>query len=319
MTKRFICLLLSLLLLLPLALGCSKKRDDGKFTVICTVFPIYDWVCEILAGVDNVSVTLLVDSGTDPHSYNATAEDIAVISSSDMLIYVGGESDRWVEDAMKNAKGNAPETVRLIDAVEDRLHEHHGHSEDEECEDGHEHDAYDEHVWLSLKNAAHLTHAISERLSACLPDKAGMMAENTEKYISELSALDKELEGAVLDAKRRVLLFADRFPFRYLTEDYGLEYHAAFEGCSADAEASFETVISLTDKLNELDLPYVMVTETSDKRLARTVISGSDKKTAEILTLDSMQSISHEDISGGQIKYTDVMRENVNVLKLALG
>lgn len=319
MTKRTVCLVLCLAAFLSALCGCAPQKKDNGFDIICTVFPIYDWVRECLGDIEGVSVSLLVDSGTDPHSYNATAEDIAVIASCDMLIYVGGESDGWVESALSNVAKNAPKGVRLFDLMEDRVH--HGHDHGEVCEDTEHHSesAYDEHVWLSLKNASMLTERIAGMIAESLPEKAEAIKSNARAYTDTIKALDKELEDAVSLSERSTLLFADRFPFKYLTEDYGIDYFAAFSGCSADSEASFETVIRLTQKLNELDLPYVLVLEASDMRLADTVISGSEKKNAEILTLDSMQSISAGDITDKGISYIEIMKSNVSVLKKALG
>ena len=217
MIKRTICIIICLALLSSLFVGCSPKNDDESFDIICTVFPIYDWVRECLEGVEGVSVTLLVDNGTDPHSYNATAEDIAAITACDMMIYVGGESDKWVETALANAKSK-PQALRLFDLIADRVHA--GHEHGEICEDDHDHEsgAYDEHVWLSLKNASILTARISERISERLPEKADRIKENANAYISKINALDAELSTAVLGAERKTLLFADRFPFGYLVE-----------------------------------------------------------------------------------------------------
>lgn len=319
MIKRSISIILCLLLTCSLFVGCSSKKDDEGFDIICTVFPIYDWVRQCLKDIDGVSVALLVDNGTDPHSYNATAEDIATITSCDMMIYVGGESDKWVETALSNATKPTPTTLRLLDMMENRAHGEHGHGEI--CEEEHDHSigAYDEHVWLSLKNASMLTARISERIASCLPEKADKIKENTNAYVAEINALDTELSTTVSGAERRTLLFADRFPFGYLIEDYELEYYAAFSGCSADSEASFATVISLTQKLNELDLPCVLVLESSDKKLADTVISGSESTNVKILTLDSMQSITEKDIADGSVKYIEIMKRNASVLKEALG
>ena len=318
MTKRSISLFLSLIFLLTLLVGCAPAKDDGSFDIICTVFPIYDWVRQTLLGVEGVNLSLLVDSGTDPHSYNATAEDIALISSCDMLIFVGGESDKWVTDALNNQKNAKTELVRLFDHLGDGAHTDHAHGE--VCEgDDHDHSAYDEHVWLSLKNASILTKAISDRIADAIPQSAELIKKNTEAYVDRIDTLDAEAETAFANAKRKTLLFADRFPFGYLVRDYGLEYHAAFPGCSADSEASFATVVELTERLDELALPYVLVTETSDKKLANTVIAGSANKNAEILTLDSIQSISAEDIRSGSVSYIDVMKSNIDLLKIALG
>ena len=310
MLKRTLCAILALISVIC-AVSCSPTEDRDGYSIVCTVFPIYDWVSNLTAELSEIEVTLIVDSGTDPHSYNASADDIAAISSADMLVYVGGESDAWVSDVVKNLGDKAPKTVRLIDSV---CEAEHGHTD----EHGHEHSAYDEHVWLSLKNASALTKLIAEKLSVAMPENAELIKINSDTYISKINELDSYAEEAFSSAKSNILLFADRFPFAYMAEDYSLECYAAFSGCSADSEASFETVTSLAKKIDELSLSYVLVLESSDKRLAETVISSSKAKNAEILVLDSMQSITEKDISSG-LDYLSVMESNIKVIAKALG
>ena len=311
MIKKLFCIILSALMLTSL-IGCSSDKKNDNYKIVCSVFPIYDWVRECTAGIDGIEVTLIVDSGTDTHSYNATTKDIAEISAADMLIYVGGESDEWIDEVLKNLGDKAPSTLKLIDFVCALEHDH-DHTEDE-----HEHSAYDEHVWLSLKNAEALVKVISDELSQKLPDLADRLSGNSAAYINSIKTLDAELEAALISAPIKTLIFADRFPFRYLVEDYSLEYHAAFSGCSADSEASFETVAELAKKLDELSLPYVLVLESSDKKLAETVISSTTKKNAEILVIDSMQSVTKKDIEGGA-SYLSIMGSNAEIIKTALG
>jgi zinc transport system substrate-binding protein len=229
-----------------------------------------------------------------------------------MLIYVGGESDEWIDQVLKNLGDKAPSTLKLIDFVCSLEHDH-DHTEDE-----HEHSAYDEHVWLSLRNAEALVKVISDELSRKLPDLADKLNGNSEAYINSIKELDAELEAALLSAPIKTLIFADRFPFGYLVKDYSLEYHAAFSGCSADSEASFETVAELAKKLDELSLPYVLVLESSDKKLAETVIASTANKSAEILVIDSMQSVTKKDVEGGA-SYLSIMQGNAEVIKKALG
>lgn len=319
--KKILSILLVLVLSASCLVGCGKS-DNGKFNIVCTVFPIYDWVAECTKGAEGIEVTLIVDSGTDTHSYNANTEDIAEITEADLVICVGGESDEWIERVISNLGDKAPKTLRLIDLVADcREHgdlcEEEGHEHSHEHGEEHEHSSYDEHVWLSLKNAIELTGEIAKTLTELLPEAKDAITASAESYKEKLRELDAEAEATVAGAERKVLLFADRFPFKYLVEDYGIEYHAAFSGCSADSEASFETVARLAAKLDELGLPYVLVLESSDKKIAETVIEASEAKSAEILTIDSMQSISKKDIESGA-SYLGIMRENVAVLRCAL-
>ena len=317
MIKRSICLLLVLVTLVSALLGCSVSRDRGDFEIICTVFPIYDWVRSCVAGVEGVSVSLIVDSGTDPHSYTASTEDIASIALADMLVYVGGESDTWVRDALKNAAKDPPAELRLLDMMDESDRHDHVHGEICEGED-HDHSAYDEHVWLSLKNAVFLTDKISKALVSALPEHSELISENSKGYIAKLKELDSSAEAELDKLKRKALLFADRFPFGYLADDYSIECYAAFPGCSADSEASFETVVTLTNKLVELELDCVILLDSSDEKLAKTIIDGSKRENVRILRLNSMQSITSEEISSG-LSYIDIMEENVAVLKRALG
>ena len=300
--------------------GCQRIAENNDIDIVCTVFPIYDWVMNIIGDTEGVEVTLLVKNGTDPHSYSPTPTDIAKIYSCDMLIYVGGESDAWLEDVLDGVVNEDMVEVRLLELLGDRafLHEH---EDDVICDDDcHEHhhegeNAYDEHVWLSIKNAVYLCERLLEELKPVLAAEA--IISNAEDYISSLLSLDAEYERAVSESARKTLLFADRFPFRYLTEDYGIEYFAAFSGCAADVEASFETITRLAKKTDELSLGYVLILESSDHSLAQTVIESSKSKSAGILVMDSMQSVTETDMENG-VSYISIMRENLAALKTAL-
>ncbi len=318
--KRSICFILAALFLLSCLAGCSPRTEKKGVEIVCTVFPIYDWLKNII-GEENedISVSLLVKNGTDPHSYTPSPSDIAKISSCDLIFYVGGESDLWVSDVIKGKTNKDMREVKLLDALGDRAFaspEHYHHEHEHEGEHEHTENAYDEHVWLSLKNAAFLCGVISEALSDALEEYSEDIKDNAESYIEKINSLDAEYASAVASATRDTLLFADRFPFGYLFEDYELKHFAAFSGCSADSEASFDTVTFLAKKIDELGIKHVFVLENSDKALAETVISSSASKSAEILVLDSMQSISAEDIDGAG--YLSVMENNLSVIKTAL-
>ncbi len=289
--------------------GCRSEKDDGVTDIVCTVFPIYDWVRNITGGESDVfSLSLIVQNGTDPHSYSPTPADIAKISSCDVLIYVGGESDAWVSDVLSGEVNEDMRVIKLLDLLGDRANEEAGH-------EGHDHaeSVYDEHVWLSLKNAKLLCRGIFAELSEATPE----MAKRVSEYIFKLDNIDEKYMDVVLAGNTDTLLFADRFPFGYLVEDYGLKYYAAFDGCSADSEASFETVTFLAKKLNELSLKYVIILESSDRALADTVISGSDTEGVNILIMDSMQSVTESDIEEGAT-YLSIMEENLTILEMAL-
>ena len=321
--------------------GCGKQNepaasDETRLRVVTTIFPEYDWVREILGDkADNAEVTMLLDNGADLHSYQPTADDIVKISECDLFIYVGGESDDWVDDALKNAANKNMKVINLLEALGERVkteevvegmqeEEHdHDHEDADEHDDAKEHDheeeaEYDEHVWLSLKNAQTLCSAISGVLQQIDPDNKDTYAANASAYIKKLSALDADYQAAVNAATRKTVLFGDRFPFRYLAEDYGLRYYAAFAGCSAESEASFETVSFLAGKVDELNLPCVLTIEGVQHKIAETIVRNTAAKNQKVLTMDSMQSITSKDAANGTT-YLSVMERNLSVLKEALG
>ena len=503
--KKITALLLALLMLVGALAGCGKQNDTNKtdkLSIVTTIFPEYDWVREILGDkADNAEVTMLLDNGVDLHSYQPTADDIVKISNCDLFIYVGGESDGWVDDALKNATNKNMKVINLLEMLGDSVKteetvegmqeaEHaHDHSkevstfEDHEVQDrslsdwagswqsaypfaldgtlddafaamaeegemtadeyktyyqngyktditnidiagdhiaftyedgkkvgsdykyigyyiqnwstgtkaamyrfeavdrtsgapvciefndhmiesaapehfhirmsnesfdaivdpekswptffpadmtgeelcehmeghGHAHEEEaDEHVWLSLKNAKTLVAAIADALQELDPDNKSTYAANAAAYIEKLSALDGEYQSAVDGAARKTVLFGDRFPFRYLADDYGLRYYAAFAGCSAESEASFETVSFLAKKVDELGLPCVLTIEGKNHKLAETIVQSTAGKNQKVLTMDSMQSTTSEDVANGTT-YLSAMEQNLSVLKEALG
>ena len=305
----------------------DKAKEMGATTkfpleIVTTIFPEYDWVREILGdNPGNAELTMLLDNGVDLHSYQPTAADILKISTCDIFIYVGGESDEWVEDALKEATNKDMIVIDLLDTLGDSVKEEEVvegmEGEEEEESGGEEGPEYDEHVWLSLKNAAVFCDAITDALAQADAANADTYRANAESYKSRIAALDAEYQSAVAAGARKTLLFGDRFPFRYLVDDYGLSYYAAFVGCSAETEASFETVTFLADKLDELGLGSVMIIDGSDGEIAETIIENTEKKDQEILTLDSMQSTTSEDIASGTT-YISIMEKNLAVLKQAL-
>jgi len=510
--KRFIAGMMALVMLLGFAFAHSAFAEEKKLSVVTTIFPVYDWVREVVGENENVDITLLLNSGVDLHSYQPTAEDIMKIATCDVFVYVGGESDEWVEDALKEAGNPDMKVINLVEAMGDGVkleeivegmehdhdHEHseahakevstfedhevqdralsdwagewqsgypyvldgtldegfrhkaesgsmtaeeykayyatgyetdiqritidgdantieyaykdgkvlkseykylgyyiqnwssgtraamyrfealdresgapvyiefndhiiepcraehfhfrcsdtsfddiedpesrwptfwpaemtgedilaafigHDHGDDDDHE--HEHDEPDEHVWLSLRNAQVLCQAIADVLGEADPANAGRYQANAQEYEARLAALDIEFVKAVKEANVRTVLFGDRFPFRYLVDDYGLSYYAAFSGCSAESEASFETIVFLSGKVDELDLPAVLTIEGDNHRIAETVVQNTRAKSAKILTVDSMQSTTSADVKNG-VTYLGVMTDNLEILKQAL-
>ena len=332
--KKITALLLVLFVLVGALAGCGKQNDTNKtdkLSIVTTIFPEYDWVREILGDkADNAEITMLLDNGVDLHSYQPTADDIVKISDCDLFIYVGGESDGWVEDALRNAANRNMKVINLLEILGDSVkteeivegmqeeHEHedaHAHDDAEEHE--HEEEA-DEHVWLSLKNAKMLVRVISKALQELDPDNKDIYAANADAYVKKLSALDADYQAAVDAASNKTILFGDRFPFRYLVDDYGLRYYAAFVGCSAETEAGFETISFLAKRVDEWKLPCVLTIEGAQHKIAETIVRNTTTKNQKVLTMDSMQSTTTQDVKNGTT-YLSVMEKNLSVLKEALG
>ena len=301
----------------------AKDNNDKQVKVVTTVFPEYDWVKEIAGDeVSNMDLTMLLDNGVDLHSYQPTADDIMKISDCDLFIYVGGESDAWVEDALKEAVNKDMKVINLLDVLGSSVKEEEVvegmEAEEEEAKDGAKEEAeYDEHVWLSLRNAKVLCKAIADNLAEIDTENANTYQENEKAYADKLDELDKKYQETVDSASQKTLLFGDRFPFRYMVDDYGLSYYAAFVGCSAETEASFETITFLAGKTDELGLKNIMTIEKSDQKIAKTIIENTKEKNQGILTLDSMQSTTSDDVKKGAT-YFSIMENNLNVLQEAL-
>ncbi len=316
------------------AFAASKK------SIVCVTYPEYDWVMHILGDkAASFNVTLLQNNGTDLHSYQASIKDIAKISVCDMLVFVGGESDEWVEKAVAEAKNKNMLVVNMMEALGDKVKEEEivegMQAEEEEEEDEHEHEhadhdhdheghhhhhdevEYDEHVWLSLRNAAALVQTLAQKIAALDSANAAAYKANAASYAKALTDLDAQYKAAVAATGKKTILFGDRFPFRYLADDYNLKYYAAFVGCSAETEASFETVIFLAKKVDELGLAAVLTIEKSDKKIAKTIVSNTKAKSQAVLEMDSLQSITQKDIKSGRT-YLSAMKSNLEVLKKAL-
>ena len=300
-------------------------KDDDRIKIVTTVFPEYDWVRAILGELaENTELTLLLDNKVDLHSFQPTADDIVKISTCDLFVYVGGESDEWVEAALKEASNPDMVVVNLLDILGDMVKEEEIAEGMQTEEHEHEHEegeeeAYDEHVWLSLKNAKHICQTLAEQLEKIDPENAESYQSNASAYIDQLNSLDAKYQDAVQQSDKKVVLFGDRFPFRYLTDDYDLDYYAAFSGCSAETEASFETIVFLANKMDELSLNNILVIDGSDQKIADTILSNtqSGKKDQKILSMDSMQSTTLGDVEHG-VTYLSVMEKNLEALKQAL-
>ena len=304
------------------------------YSIVATTFPQYDWVRRIIGDrAGYFELTLLLDNQIDLHNYQPSVSDIVKIGTSDMFIYVGGESDDWTDDVLRQAPNQDIVAISLMESLGSSLKleeilegmeldddDDHGHShshDDDDDDDDDDEEHYDEHVWLSLRNAVMLSHSITDAISEMDPEYADSYKANLNAYIAELTSLDVEFQKAVNAANIDTLLFASRFPFLYLADDYGLHCYAAFSGCSAETEASFATIVFLTNKVDELNLRSIMVTECSDQSIAKTIINNSSGGDKQILVMNAIQSITANDVSSG-VTYLSLMEGNLDVLIEAL-
>ena len=322
----------------------SKIAKESKLSIVATIYPEYAWAKEILGSrFNSVKLELLMKNGVDLHSYKPTAQDIAKIASADMVIYVGGESDEWIEKALEATPKKGRSEIKLMKILGDRVkaeeviegmqaeeehehnnttesaevphneeeHEHHHHDHDEEVEN-------DEHVWLSLKNAEIIVQKIAAEIAKLDSAHASVYTQNVNAYVAKIQSLDNDYRATVESAARKTVLFGDRFPFRYLVDDYGLKYYAAFVGCSAESEASFETIAFLANKMDSESLPSIFIIENGNEKIAKAVLAASKKsQNAQILILNSMQSVTEKQIDEGA-DYLSIMKSNLENLKKAL-
>ena len=336
------------------------KDNSDKISIVCTTFPQYDWVRNILGKeAERFDVTLLLDNGVDMHSYQPTVKDIAIVGSADLFIYVGGESDTWVADALKEAKNKNLKAINLMESLGSSVKEEEvvegmqeeksflGHSHEESQKEkqekskkenqknsheehqekfqekqnvkeaADEEPEYDEHIWLSVRNAEMLVKNIEKAIEQLDSDNAKVYQTNAENYMQKLNQLDKQYVQTIQNAKYKAILFGDRFPFRYMADDYDLKYYAAFVGCSAETMAGFETVTFLAKKADELKLPVILTIENSDGRIAEAIKSNTTTKNQKIMAMNSLQSVTKGQINGG-ITYLQVMQENLSILSKAL-
>ena len=312
--RRILSILLLLTWLVMTFVSCGTTAGEaGHRRIVCTIFPLYDWARNVL-GEEGGELSLLVKNGTDVHSFQPSARDITDILSADLFIYVGGESDEWVKEVLESAGGENVQVLCLMDVIgESAVTEELTEGMEGEAEEG----AADEHIWLSLGNAMRCTDAIRDAVSRIDKEHEAVYRENAACYREKLIMLQESYRQAVREGERDTLLFPDRFPFRYLTEELGLDYYAAFSGCSAESEASFETVIFLASKADACNLDVLLVTESADGRLAQTVKDSMKKKDCEILVLDSLQSVTEDMVEEGYT-YIGAMESNLAVIKSAL-
>ena len=320
---------------------CVSKEDNAdksgnnydvvtnkKLSIVTTIFPQYDFTKQIVG--DKAEVIMLLKPGSESHTYEPTPQDIKAIQSSDLFIYTGGENDNWIEGIIESMGDNAPATMKLVDLVntveeeivEGMQHEHadnveQDHAEEHEHQEKHDHEhmhEVDEHVWTSPINAITIVEQITDVLSEKDPINVNFYSNNSAMYIEQLKNLDQQFEDVVDHAKRKIVLFGDRFPFRYFADEYGLDYYAAFTGCSENTEASAATVAFLIDKVNALQLPVVFSIELSNEKIADSIAEATD---AEKMTFHSIHNLSVEEFAANET-YISLMEKNIEVLEKAL-
>ena len=333
----FIAIIFALFMMFVACGADSEKKAPAnkKFSVVATIYPQYDWLKNVIGErVDAVDLKLLIKNGMDMHSYKPSAKDIATIAGADMVVYVGGESDEWIEKALAATPKEGRIAVNMMKVLGDRVKEEEvveGMQAEEQVHDKvtepaeatsehhhHEEVENDEHIWLSLKNAWILVNALAQSLSKVDTANSSIYTANAVIYNAKLWALDSEFTTAISGASQKTVLFGDRFPFRYLVDDYGIKYYAAFVGCSAESEASFETITFLAGKMDSLQLPAIFTIDGSNGKIAHAILEASKKsKETPVLVLNSMQSVTDEQIKAG-VDYLSIMRDNLEVLKKAI-
>ncbi len=308
--KRILSLLLLLAVMCLCFVGCSdlSSADDGKISVVVTAFPHYDFARQITKGVENVEIKMLISPGSEVHTYEPTPTDILALSTCDLFIYTGGESDTWVKGILESG-GKNMNVISFMDLCKDSMEE----AEKEHTGHDHEHE-YDEHVWTSPYLAGKIAGEIAETLIETDGENAEIYTANCEDFSTKLAEIENALSEAVNGRVREEIIVADRFPFYHLAHDFGIKYSAAYSGCSSSTEPSASVIASLSQKVKNESIPYVFTIEFSNQKIAKNIISGTN---AHILTLHSCHNVSEEDFNGG-ITYCDLMMQNAENLRKAL-
>lgn len=295
--------------------GQAVKTDEGKISIVTTIFPPYDFAKQV-AG-DRAEVVQLLPAGAESHTFEPTPQDIIKIQSCDIFIYAGGESDTWIEEILSSIDTEGVQLISMLDcveAVEEEAVEGMQEEREHEAADAHAGKEYDEHVWTSPKNAVLITEKIAQTLQTIDAANAEKYRKSAASYITELEALDAEFKQVVSEGSRKTIVVADRFPFRYLADAYGLEYFAAFPGCSEDAEPSAATLAFLIHKVEEEKIPVVFHIEFSNEKVADSICETTG---AEKLLLHSCHNVSKDEMEA-EVTYRDLMEQNLSNLKEAL-
>lgn len=318
----------------------QNTEENKKISVVATIFPQYDFVRQI-AG-DDVELKMLLKPGEETHSYEPTPQDMIAIQNSDLFIYVGGENDAWVEDILESMPDNGRTTLKLVDCVdtveeehvegmkEERGHDHDDHDDHDEDDAEHDEDEadheehgqedthsvheIDEHVWTSPVNAVKIVEQIKEELCELDPENASVYEENAEAYVEQLKELDQEFQDVVDHSKRKLMIFGDRFPFRYFAEEYDLDYYAAFSGCASDTEPSAATMAFLINKVRDENIKTVLKMELSNENIAKAIAEATN---ADVKEFYSCHNLTAEQFADGET-YLSLMEKNVETLREVL-
>ena len=289
------------LLLIVLLLAVFPAYADEKMKIVCTGFPCYDFARAVCG--EKADISMLIKPGAEVHSFEPAPSDVLAIAQADLFVYIGGESDAWVEDILASFDGDAPKSLRLFDCVEaleaDRHHDHH---------------EYDEHIWTSPRNAVEMVRAIQYALTEIDAANEEIYSRNAMKYTAQIGLLNSKIIDIVEGAERREMIFADRFPFLYFAEEYHIDWYAAFPSCSSDSEPSARKIAELIGKVKEKEIPVIYVLELSSEQIALTI---AEETGAEILTFHSIQNVSEADFAAGET-YVSLMQRNIEALRKGL-
>lgn len=323
MKKKIMTIFAAALALAVALSGCAlpggdaeKKSSGEKISIVCTNFPEYDFARQI-AG-DKADVTMLLKPGAESHTYEPSPDDIKKIKDCDMFVYVGGDSDEWVEDVLESVDKSEVTVFKLMDQVktveEVTVEGMEPEDEEEPAEGGEDEPEMDEHVWTSPKNAATIVKNMAKTMEKLDEKNKSTYEKNADAYVEKINKLDEEFREVVKNGKRKEIIVADRFPFRYFCEEYGLKYYAAFPGCSTDTQPSAKTVAFLTDKVKEDRIPVVFHIELSNEEMSKSIAEATGAKSR---LLNAVHNVSDEDFRNGAT-YVSLMEHNVEALKEAL-
>lgn len=317
--KKILSVIICTVMLVTVLCACQSdtpqniESSDDKISIVTTIFPPYDFARQV--GGDNVELTMLLKPGTESHNYDPTPQDIIKIQNCDLFIYVGGESDEWVNDILDSTDSKPDKVIALMDCVDTVQEETvEGMESDDDHEDDSHEIEYDEHVWTSPKNAITISKKISDVLCEIDSENKEAYEENTKEYSTKLSDLDNKFQNIVNNAENKTIIFGDRFPLRYFADEYGLKYYAAFPGCSSETEPSAATISFLIDKVKAENIPVIFTIEFSNGKVADTIC---EETGAKKLMFSSCHNVTQEEFDSG-ITYLDIMNDNAKNLEEAL-